>query len=457
MRGSRVEILAGTGVTLLLLGTGSLGPEPLVPSPVSADQLVHAIAAHRTSLIDFYLSEHLDPNARTAQDRPLILAAALQEDWATAPRLLDEGASVDLADDYKLTPLIVAAMQGKIDMMREFIGRARNLEATDRDGRSALYYAIASRKTEAVNLLLSVMPVLEANSGGLLELALDTGDERIIGAIAERLPSMQNWTSTTRRALGVALSIGDRDLVRLLLKKHAAPPTPEGKKVPLLAYAIASHDSQLFKTLLECGADPNTTLPPHYDKDFLGILPAKGLRNYIDDDKDVTVLMLAAGLGQPEFVQALLDAGADRDRATGRYKMLALYLAAQTGQWRCSQILLGSGPPPARLRIEITLASQHVSLLKDGIPVFSSTCSTGRSGNSTRIGDYVLTDKARTPTSTIYKVEMPYFMRLSCLDFGMHEGVVPHYPASHGCIRLPGDAARKFFAEIPIGTLVSVK
>jgi ankyrin repeat protein len=288
--------------------------------------------------------------------------------------------------------------------------------------------------------------------------ALDAGDEKIIGAIAERLPSMQNWTSTTRRALGVALSIGDRDLVRLLLKKHAAaPPTPEGKKVPLLAYAIASHDSQLFKTLLECGADPNTTLPPHYDKDFLGILPAKALRNYIDDDKDVTVLMLAAGLGQSEFVQALLDAGADRDRATGRYKMLALYLAAQTGQWRCSQILLGSGPPPERLRIEISLASQHVSLLKDGIPVFSSTCSTGRSGYSTRIGDYVITDKERNHRSTIYKVEMPYFMRLSCLDFGMHEGVVPHYPASHGCIRLPSDAARKFFAEIPIGTLVSVK
>ena len=31
---------------------------------------------------------------------------------------------------------------------------------------------------------------------------------------------------------------------------------------------------------------------------------------------------------------------------------------------------------------------------------------------------------------------MPYFMRLSCGDFGMHEGDLPGYPASHGCIRL---------------------
>jgi len=457
MRTSRREIIASAAAILLLFGGSELGPEPLVRSTVSGDEFVRAIATHRTSLIDFYLSQHLDLNARAAQGRPLILAAALQEDWTTVRRLLDAGASVDLADENKLSPLMIAAMQGNVDMVREFISRVTNLEATDRNGWSALHYAVASGKMETVNLLLSVMPILEVGNSGPLDAALDAGDEKIIGAIAGRLARMQDWTNATRRALGVALAIDDRDLVRLLLKKHAAPPTPEGKKVPLLAYAIASHDAKLFNTLIECGADPNTTLPSHYDKDFLGILPAKGLRNYIEDDKGVTVLMLAAGLGQAECVQELLDAGADRNRATGHYKMLALYLAAQTGQWRCTQILLGSGPPPERLHIEISLASQHVSLVKDGVPVFSSVCSTGRNGYSTHAGEYVITDKERSHRSTIYKVEMPYFMRLSCLDFGMHEGAVPNHPASHGCIRLPGDAARKFFTEIPLGTVVTVQ
>jgi ankyrin repeat protein len=457
MHTSRREIIASAAAILLLFGGSELGPEPLVRSTVSGDEFVHAIATHRTSLIDFYLNQHLDLNARAAQDRPLILAAALQQDWTTVRRLVDAGASVDLADENKLSPLMIAAMEGNVDMVREFISRVTNLEATDRNGWSALHYAVASGKRETVNLLLSVMPILEAGNSGPLDAALDVGDEQIIGAIAGRLARMQDWTNATRRALGVALVIGDRDLVRLLLKKHATPPTPEGKKVPLLAYAIASHDARLFDTLIECGADPNTTLPSHYDKDFLGILPAKGLRNYIEDDKDVTVLMLAAGLGQAECVQALLDAGADRNRATGHYKMLALYLAAQTGQWRCTQILLGSGPPPERLHIEISLALQHVSLVKDGVPVFSSVCSTGRNGYSTHAGEYVITDKERSHRSTIYKVEMPYFMRLSCLDFGMHEGAVPNHPASHGCIRLPGDAARKFFTEIPLGTVVTVQ
>ena len=169
------------------------------------------------------------------------------------------------------------------------------------------------------------------------------------------------------------------------------------------------------------------------------------------------MLMLAAGLGQTESVRALLAAGADRNRATTRYKMLPLYLAAQTGKWQCTQILLGSGPPPEQLRIEISLALQQAAVIKDGVPVFSTICSTGRDGHATRTGDYVITDKERDHRSTIYHVDMPYFMRLSCLDFGMHEGSVPNHPASHGCIRLPGEAARKLFAEIPVGTLVTVK
>jgi hypothetical protein len=167
--------------------------------------------------------------------------------------------------------------------------------------------------------------------------------------------------------------------------------------------------------------------------------------------------MLAAGLGQADHVRALLEAGADRHRKTTRSKMMALYLAARTDEWRCTQLLLGSGPSPEELRIEISLASQKAALIKDGVPIFDTICSTGRPGYATRSGSYVITDKNRSHRSTIYHVEMPYFMRLSCLDFGMHAGVVPNYPASHGCIRLPSEAARKLFAEIPVGTLVTVK
>jgi lipoprotein-anchoring transpeptidase ErfK/SrfK len=136
--------------------------------------------------------------------------------------------------------------------------------------------------------------------------------------------------------------------------------------------------------------------------------------------------------------------------------MIPLYFAAWTENWQCVQMLLGGGPQPEKLRVEISLAKQHMSVIKDGATVFETKVSTGRNGFTTKAGYYVITDKDRDHRSTIYKCPMPYFMRLSCRDFGMHEGVVQPYPASHGCIRLPGDAAKKLFVDLPIGTVVSI-
>ena len=434
-------------------GTASL---PKVKSSVSGDEFNNALGGHRPALIDYFFQEQLNPNIRDAHDCPIVLAATLRQDWRTVRRLIDAGASLDLADANGFTPLMAAAAVGNVDMLRDFIGRVSSLDPHDRTDRSAVSYAVLSGNLKSVNLLLSVMASIGDHGGELLTAAIQSGNAEMLRTIADRLPRMQEWTTGTRQALNAAVAAEDTQLIRLLLQKHASPPTFENKRVPMLGYAVASHDQHLFSLLLRCGADPNTILPPKYDEDFLGILPKK-FRYYIEDDKNVTALMLAAGLGQTDMVQALLDAGADRNRATGRYKMLALYLAAQTGQWRATQMLLGSGPAPEQLHIEISLAAQHVSLVKDGVEIFSTHCSSGRPGYATRAGDYVITDKERNHRSTIYHVDMPYFMRLSCLDFGMHEGVVPNYPASHGCIRLPGDAARKLFAEIPVGTLVSVK
>ena len=427
---SRRRIIFQAGVVFsILLWATAIAPEPPARISISPGELVRAVTIGRQSLIDLCLIEQVDPNGRDTEGRTPLLITTLQQDWKTARRLIVAGALVDLADKDGFTPLMASAMHGNPEMFRLLLARSTNLHAEARcqDGRD------------------------------LLGMALAGGNSEIIRTAAERLPLMPQWTSSTRRALDAALLEGNKDQIRLLLGKHAAPPTPEGKNVPLLAYAIAKSDESLFSTLLACGADPNTALPARCDKEFLALVSSKSLRGYIEEDKNVTVLMLVAGLGQENYLRALLHAGADQKRATARYKMLPLYIAAQTGHWRCTQILLGRGPSPDQLRIEISLASQRVALVRNGVPVYHAPCSTGREGYSTKRGQFVITDKNRNHRSTIYHVEMPYFMRLSCLDFGMHAGYVPNRPASHGCIRLPSDAARKFFSEIPIGTLVTVK
>ncbi len=413
---------------LIVLWAIAIGPEPPARITISPDELVRAVTIQRGALVDLCLMERVDPNGRDGQGRTPLLIATSQQDWKTARRLLDAGAAVDLADKNGFTPVMAAAMHGDLEMFGLLLARSTNLhpEKPCADGQD------------------------------LLSFALDGGHQEIIKTVVQRLPMMPEWMASTRRALSRALQAGKNDEIRLLLSKHSAPPTPEGKNVPFLAYAIASSNVSLFSTLLNCGADPNTVLPSRSDKDFLVLLP-NGLRSYIEEDRSVTVLMLASGLGQVDYLRALIDSGSNRTRLTTRNKMSALDVAAETGHWRSAQILLGGGPAPDKLRIEISLAMQRVALVRDGKSIYQARCSTGRSGYSTKRGEFVITNKERNHRSTIYHVEMPYFMRLSCLDFGMHAGYVPNYPASHGCIRLPEDTARKFFSEIPVGTLVTVQ
>jgi ankyrin repeat protein len=430
----------------------------LIAGPSIGETQLPVAPAQRSYRIENCFSTDTDLSAPIVRGKNAVITAALKEEWEIVRKLIDAGAPVESADETGLTALMVAAQHGNIEMLRTLLERQARIDFMDFQGRTAIHYAMAAGKREALELLLLYAPTFDPGSGTARELltaALASGDMAIFQTILERFPPTLEWTANTRRALEVALSHGMKEQVRLRLSKHPAPPTREGGTVPLVAYAIVSDDAPMFKTLLACGSDPNLAIPKTAEKEFTALIKSKYLRNYVQDD-GVNLLMLAAGLGQADYVRALLDAGADRNRHTPREKMLPLYFAAWTENWQCVQMLLGGGPEPDQLRVEISLAQQYAAVIKDGITVFTTKVSTGRNGFTTKPGYYVITDKDRDHRSTIYKCPMPYFMRLSCRDFGMHEGVVQPYPASHGCIRLPGDAAKKLFVDLPIGTVVSI-
>ena len=61
------------------------------------------------------------------------------------------------------------------------------------------------------------------------------------------------------------------------------------------------------------------------------------------------------------------------------------------------------------------------------------------------------------PSGTHFEgAPMFYFMRLTSEGVGMHIGILPGYPASHGCIRLPAEIAPQIYAHVKVGTPVQV-
>jgi len=75
-------------------------------------------------------------------------------------------------------------------------------------------------------------------------------------------------------------------------------------------------------------------------------------------------------------------------------------------------------------------------------------------GRVVRAGVSARIDSA--PSGTHYEgCPMYYFMRIAD-GVGMHVGILPGYPASHGCIRMPAEIAPMFYQRVRIGTSVEV-
>lgn len=234
-------------------------------------------------------------------------------------------------------------------------------------------------------------------------------------------------------------------------------PLPPPDLTPDLFRAVAGADKKLVGQFLDAGADVNACLAQPAPEDLLERFKGTSLEYYLREEKGLTPLMLASAMGYPEIVKLLLERGAKRNALTKKHRTFALWLAGRNGHIEVMQLLLGEEPESGWPKIHIILADQTAWFWKDGEIVRTMRVSTGRKKFPTPKGRFVVTDKYRDWKSTLYPARMPYFLRLSCRDFGMHAGVVPGYPASHGCIRLPLADAKALFAEVPLGTLVEIE
>ncbi len=67
------------------------------------------------------------------------------------------------------------------------------------------------------------------------------------------------------------------------------------------------------------------------------------------------------------------------------------------------------------------------------------------------------TPRSRVPSGCRYKpAPMPYWMRLTWSGIGMHQGFLPGYAASHGCIRMDKKVVRQFYNAATVGMKVKV-
>jgi hypothetical protein len=113
--------------------------------------------------------------------------------------------------------------------------------------------------------------------------------------------------------------------------------------------------------------------------------------------------------------------------------------------------------PSGPVVVVISLPDQVLSAYRNGIRVAHSPISSGVKGRSTPAGVFTILEKEVTHFSNKYHhAPMPFMQRLTWEGVALHGGDLPGYPASHGCIRLPREFARRLYSLTVRGTTVIV-
>lgn len=140
---------------------------------------------------------------------------------------------------------------------------------------------------------------------------------------------------------------------------------------------------------------------------------------------------------------------------------------------------------PDNTHIVVSLSKQRAYLMIADAIVADGPISSGRQGHSTPSGHFNVMEKDPNHHSTLYGdfvdsagrvvragvsaqidsapsgthfagAPMRWFLRLTSEGVGMHVGILPGYPASHGCIRESADGAKLFYDYAKVGTSVHV-
>src|SRR5438034_4804068 len=131
---------------------------------------------------------------------------------------------------------------------------------------------------------------------------------------------------------------------------------------------------------------------------------------------------------------------------------------------------------PSAVRVKVSLSKQNVYVMEGDRCLMAAAISVGTAAKPTPKGNFNIYSKQEHKRSGSYGFSVQgnqivpstgggpgryvgYPMGYWCEfapAYGFHQGFVHPYPRTHGCIRLHGEAAPKFFALVKIGTPVNI-
>jgi lipoprotein-anchoring transpeptidase ErfK/SrfK len=171
-------------------------------------------------------------------------------------------------------------------------------------------------------------------------------------------------------------------------------------------------------------------------------------------------------------------------RPTPKPMRKATELISRQAPLNVNQALLNQATPD-NTHIVVSISKQRAYLMVGDDIMADGPISSGRRGHESPKGHFTVMEKDPNHHSSLYGdfvdgsgrvvrggvsarsdsapsgthfagAPMKWFLRLTGEGVGMHVGILPGYPASHGCIRESADGAKLFYDKVKVGTPVVV-
>ncbi len=121
--------------------------------------------------------------------------------------------------------------------------------------------------------------------------------------------------------------------------------------------------------------------------------------------------------------------------------------------------------PPAQqpknrsaVKLMLSTGAQRLYVVEGNTVLLATPVTVGTTATPTPHGNFTIyskTEKRRRVSSPGAGYPMTYWMEFKPA-YGLHWGFVKPHASTHGCVRMPIDAARKVFAMIPTGTPINI-
>jgi uncharacterized protein YjbI with pentapeptide repeats/lipoprotein-anchoring transpeptidase ErfK/SrfK/peptidoglycan hydrolase-like protein with peptidoglycan-binding domain len=193
-----------------------------------------------------------------------------------------------------------------------------------------------------------------------------------------------------------------------------------------------------------------------------GAIPVLRSEDLIPDEP--SILPSAVNVLRPDAGALLITAVRDELRPITKFPKLRVREIAAVPNDAKKELTSGTipvetsmaaGDPP--ITLVVSLGQQKLDVYRGTTLVTSSKVSSGMRGYDTKPGVFSILEKRRRHHSNLYSgAPMPWMQRLTRTGTAFHGGVVPGYPASHGCVRLPFSFAPKLFQITSVGDNVVV-